>query len=75
MFIAVIDGRVDKNENLIEQLRDCFDLLHRQVVEAQQGQPTSDSSVLVESRARASSKKALAEPYLPVFRWTWPSVT
>jgi chemosensory pili system protein ChpA (sensor histidine kinase/response regulator) len=47
MFIAVIDGRVDKNDNLIELLRDCFDQLHRQVVEAQQGSPLSDSSGLV----------------------------
>jgi chemosensory pili system protein ChpA (sensor histidine kinase/response regulator) len=48
MFIAVIDGRVDKNDNLIESLKDCFDLLHKQVVEAQQGDSLSDSSGLVE---------------------------
>ena len=48
MFIAVIDGRVDKNDNLIELLKDCFDLLHQQVVEAQQGDNLSDSSGLVE---------------------------
>ena len=47
MFIAVIDGRVDKNDNLIELLKDCFDHLHRQVVEAQQGSQLSDSSGLV----------------------------
>ncbi len=43
MFIAVIDGRVDKNDNLIELLKDCFDLLHQQVLEAQQGNPLSGS--------------------------------
>jgi len=48
MFIAVIDGRVDKNDNLIELLKDCFDLLHQQVVEAQQGGSLSDSSGMVE---------------------------
>ena len=48
MFIAVIDGRVEKNDNLIELLKDCFDLLHQQVVEAQQGESLSDSAGLVE---------------------------
>ena len=48
MFIAVIDGRVDKNDDLIELLKDCFDLLHRQVVEAQEGQAMSDCTTLVE---------------------------
>ena len=42
MFIAVIDGRVDKNDHLIELLKDCFDLLHQQVVEAQEGRAMSD---------------------------------
>ena len=48
MFIAVIDGRVEKNDNLIELLKDCFDLLHQQVVEAQEGKQMSDSGRLVE---------------------------
>ena len=48
MFIAVIDGRVDKNDDLIELLKDCFDLLHRQVVEAQEGQAMSDCTSLME---------------------------
>jgi chemosensory pili system protein ChpA (sensor histidine kinase/response regulator) len=48
MFIAVIDGRVEKNDNLIELLKDCFDLLHQQVVEAQAGKQMSDSERLVE---------------------------
>lgn len=47
LFIAVIDGRVEKNENLIELLKDCFDTLHRQVVQAQQGEGLSDSSAMV----------------------------
>ena len=47
MFIAVIDNRVDKNDDLIELLKDCFDLLHRQVVEAQEGRPMSDCTALV----------------------------
>ncbi|MDH3630966.1 MAG: Hpt domain-containing protein [Gammaproteobacteria bacterium] len=49
MFIAVIDGRVEKNDNLIELLKDCFDLLHQQVVEAQEGKQMSNSERLVES--------------------------
>ena len=47
MFIAVIDGRVDKNDHLIELLKDCFDLLHQQVVEAQEGRAMSDCTELV----------------------------
>ena len=34
LFIAIIDGRVEKSEELIEVLRDSFDLLHRQVEQA-----------------------------------------
>ena len=48
MFIAVIDGRVEKNDNLIELLKDCFDLLHQQVIDAQEGRETSTSDRLVE---------------------------
>ena len=48
MFIAVIDGRVEKNDNLIELLKDCFDMLHQQVIEAQEGRETSKSERLVE---------------------------
>jgi chemosensory pili system protein ChpA (sensor histidine kinase/response regulator) len=47
MFIAVIDGRVDKNDHLIELLKDCFDLLHQQVVEAQERRVMSDCTDLV----------------------------
>jgi len=47
MFIAVIDGRVDRNDHLIELLKDCFDLLHQQVVEAQEGRAMSDCTDLV----------------------------
>ena len=48
MFIAVIDGRVDKNDNLVELLKDCFDLLHQQVVEAQEEKEMSSSASMVE---------------------------
>jgi chemosensory pili system protein ChpA (sensor histidine kinase/response regulator) len=48
MFIAVIDGRVEKSASLIELLKDSFDLLHRQVSEARQGQRTSDSMAMVD---------------------------
>ncbi len=47
LFIAVIDGRVDKNEKLVELLKDCFDLLHRQVVEAQGGRDMGDPARLI----------------------------
>ena len=49
MFIAVIDGRVEKNDDLVELLKNCFDLLHKQVVEAQEGHSTSDSVDLVQT--------------------------
>jgi chemosensory pili system protein ChpA (sensor histidine kinase/response regulator) len=49
LFIAVIDGRVEKSGNLIEMLKDSFDLLHRQVNEAQQGDALSSSSEMVEA--------------------------
>jgi chemosensory pili system protein ChpA (sensor histidine kinase/response regulator) len=48
MFIAVIDGRVDKNDNLLELLKDCFDLLHKQVVEAQEEKEMSSSTAMVD---------------------------
>ncbi len=48
MFIAVIDGRVDKNDNLVELLKDCFDRLHQQVVEAQEEKEMSSSAAMVE---------------------------
>jgi len=44
MFIEVIDNRVEKNEDLMEILRDSFDLLYRQVIEAQEMQPLSESA-------------------------------
>jgi chemosensory pili system protein ChpA (sensor histidine kinase/response regulator) len=39
LFIAVIDGRVDKSEDLVEVIRGSFDLLHQQVIEAEKGDP------------------------------------
>jgi chemosensory pili system protein ChpA (sensor histidine kinase/response regulator) len=47
LFIAVIDGRVEKSENLVDLLKDSFDLLHSQVNEAQQGGNLSSSSDMV----------------------------
>jgi chemosensory pili system protein ChpA (sensor histidine kinase/response regulator) len=44
MFIEVIDNRVEKNDELVEILRDSFDLLHKQVNEAQENQPLSLST-------------------------------
>ncbi len=43
LFIAVIDGRVEKNENLMELLKNSFDLLHKQIVEAGNNQPLTES--------------------------------
>ncbi len=44
MFIEVIDNRVEKNEDLMEVLKDSFDLLYRQVIEAQELRPLSKSA-------------------------------
>jgi len=44
MFIEVIDNRIEKNEDLIELLRESFDLLYKQVLEAQERQPLSKSA-------------------------------
>ncbi len=48
MFIAVIDSRVEKNEDLVDLLKDSFDLLHTQVKQAEQHQTLGDSSDWVE---------------------------
>ena len=47
MFIAVIDNRVEKNEDLVDLLKDSFDLLHQQVNEARDEIPLTDSSIKV----------------------------
>jgi len=44
IFIDVIDCRVGRNDELIELLRDSFDLLHKQVIQAQENQPLSLST-------------------------------
>ncbi len=44
VFIAVIDGRVERNDELIENLKNCFDLLHRQVQQAQAREAMSPSA-------------------------------
>ena len=48
MFIAVIDNRVEKNEDLVDLLKDSFDLLHAQVKQAEQHEVPADSSDWVE---------------------------
>jgi len=44
IFIQVIDSHLEKNDNLAELLRDSFDLLHKQVQQASENQPLSDSA-------------------------------
>ncbi|MCH8176868.1 MAG: response regulator, partial [Proteobacteria bacterium] len=44
VFIAVIDTRVEKNDKLIELLENSFDLLHKQIAEAQKQQPLTESA-------------------------------
>jgi chemosensory pili system protein ChpA (sensor histidine kinase/response regulator) len=44
IFIQVIDERLEKNDKLAELLRDSFDLLHKQVQQASENQPLSDSA-------------------------------
>ncbi len=48
MFIEFLDNRVTKNDELIEVLRDSFDLLLKQVNEAQENQPLSMSTDQIE---------------------------
>jgi len=48
MFIEVIDNRIEKNEDLIELLKGSFDLLYKQVIEAQEMRPLSKSADQVE---------------------------
>ena len=58
LFIAVIDNRVEKNEDLMDLLKDSFDLLHRQVEEAQSGINLSDPTdqlQLIKSMRRGDS--------------------
>jgi chemosensory pili system protein ChpA (sensor histidine kinase/response regulator) len=43
MFIAVIDGRVEKNEDLVDLLKDSFDSLYQQVTQAEAGVAVSSS--------------------------------
>lgn len=44
MFIAIIDNHVEKNEDLIDLLKDSFDLLNNQIGESERHQSLSDSS-------------------------------
>jgi len=52
LFIAVIDGRVEKSDNLLEMLKDSFDLLHLQINQAQQGEGLSAPGEMVEALKR-----------------------
>ncbi len=62
MFIEVIDNRVERNDELIEVLRNSFDLLHKQVSEAQKNQPLSLSAdqikLLKSKRFRRERRKS-----------------
>jgi len=44
VFIQVVDGRLEKNDSLVELLRDSFDLLHKQVDQASENRSSSDSA-------------------------------
>ena len=48
LFIEVIDNRIVRNDELIEILKNSFDLLHKQVNEAQENQPLSSSTDQIE---------------------------
>ena len=67
MFIEVIDNRVEKNEDLIELLKNSFDLLYQQVIEAQERQPLSKSTDQVNSlrKFRFGDGKDLADVWYP----------
>jgi chemosensory pili system protein ChpA (sensor histidine kinase/response regulator) len=43
-FIEVIDNRIEKSDDLLEILRDSFDLLYRQVTEAQEMRPLGSAA-------------------------------
>ncbi|MDJ0777840.1 MAG: Hpt domain-containing protein [Gammaproteobacteria bacterium] len=62
IFIAVIDGRVEKDESLLEILRDCFDLLNTQVGEAQEGRSLSDCAAQVARLTELRRGEGGAEP-------------
>ncbi len=62
IFIAVIDGRVEKDDSLIEILRDCFDLLDTQVKEAQEGRALSDCAAQVNRLVELRRGEGDAEP-------------
>ena len=66
MFIAVIDGRVEKNNELLDLLKNCFDQLHRQVSEAEAGQPMTNASERVEQlrELRRDSTDDSVEPVI-----------
>ncbi len=64
IFIAVIDGRVDRDDELIETLKNCFDLLHRQVQQAQSREamsPSIEQVALLRKLRRGDKGEAVEE--------------
>ncbi len=68
VFIALIDGHLEKNEDLLEVLRDSFDLLHKQVEQARNRRPmdASDEQIKRLKRLRQGSSADAAEDVPPV---------
>ncbi len=60
LFIAVIDGRVDKSDELVAVLHESFDLLQKQVEQAQNRQPMESSQEQI--RAIRQLREGAAAP-------------
>ncbi len=58
LFIAVIDSRIEKSDDLIDVLHDSFDLLSNQVIQAKNHKPISSSQnqIAVIKQLRAGGK-------------------
>ncbi len=64
LFIAIIDGRVERDDELIDSLRNCFDLLHRQVQQAQAREamsPSAEQVALLRELRRGGAAEAAGE--------------
>lgn len=68
LFITVIDGRVDKSDDLIDALRESFDLLQKQVEQAKNRQPLESSAEqiaqLKELRTGVVAEKEPSQPFV-----------
>jgi len=64
LFIALIDNRVDKSEDLVAGLHECFDLLQKQVEQAKSHQPLDSSAEQVEILQRIRSGQTEEEQVL-----------